>query len=382
MAEAPRGRVTITLGRSGQVVKRSGAASDDSLPVAGTKRSVRDRLGGNIDSSLLNGGQLNNKSVYLSNVLYFLVDDNDDHDNDDDDVAFLLLVAYLTPYLRQRGDGQRASLNGTNMRFCIAISYLSDFSTDCEIANISLFEKKKKDFHIGKDDLRFKLLQKSAFRRVQSDNNQKGMDLRQKLSRLGQPPVNSYETHQQMPDSKERIPEPRDRMPESRETSILGKIPSTRSVDDFPHVTTSSSYSPWTLDHLRQRSPDRAMGASRGLSPPRNVELQRRLVSRTYDDVRTVPYMGKDVADALRPVSTASFVTKSTLPTTSTKPMPPGPPIPSTVPPSNIVQKSSYLVDMTALKQMGENDLKELGIPMGPRKKILLALLPRSKRQP
>ncbi|WVZ13195.1 hypothetical protein V8G54_017725 [Vigna mungo] len=38
-------------------------------------------------------------------------------------------------------------------------------------------------------------------------------------------------------------------------------------------------------------------------------------------------------------------------------------------------------VDMTALKQMGENDLKELGIPMGPRKKILLALLPRTKRQ-
>ncbi|KAB2062963.1 hypothetical protein ERO13_A10G172200v2 [Gossypium hirsutum] len=33
-------------------------------------------------------------------------------------------------------------------------------------------------------------------------------------------------------------------------------------------------------------------------------------------------------------------------------------------------------VDMTALKQMGENDLKELGIPMGPREKILLALLP------
>ncbi|XP_057994001.1 uncharacterized protein LOC110645192 isoform X2 [Hevea brasiliensis] len=39
-------------------------------------------------------------------------------------------------------------------------------------------------------------------------------------------------------------------------------------------------------------------------------------------------------------------------------------------------------VDMTALKQMGESDLKELGIPMGPRKKILLALLPLSKRQP
>ncbi|KAL6325247.1 hypothetical protein AAG906_023092 [Vitis piasezkii] len=39
-------------------------------------------------------------------------------------------------------------------------------------------------------------------------------------------------------------------------------------------------------------------------------------------------------------------------------------------------------VDMTALKQMGDNDLKEMGIPMGPRKKILLALLSRSRRQP
>ena len=39
-------------------------------------------------------------------------------------------------------------------------------------------------------------------------------------------------------------------------------------------------------------------------------------------------------------------------------------------------------IDMAALKQMGEHDLKELGIPMGPRKKLLLALLPRSKRPP
>ncbi|XWS44220.1 hypothetical protein CRYUN_Cryun15aG0025600 [Craigia yunnanensis] len=33
-------------------------------------------------------------------------------------------------------------------------------------------------------------------------------------------------------------------------------------------------------------------------------------------------------------------------------------------------------VDMTALRQMGDMDLKELGIPMGPRKKLLLALRP------
>ncbi|KAK6242019.1 hypothetical protein SCA6_007408 [Theobroma cacao] len=76
------------------------------------------------------------------------------------------------------------------------------------------------------------------------------------------------------------------------------------------------------------------MGVSRGLSPPTNAEgLQRRPLNRTYDNVRAVPYMGKDVLDAPRPVSTASFVTKSTVPTTSAKPMPPGRPIP---PPSSI----------------------------------------------
>ncbi|WRX21622.1 Sterile alpha motif domain - like 6 [Theobroma cacao] len=36
-------------------------------------------------------------------------------------------------------------------------------------------------------------------------------------------------------------------------------------------------------------------------------------------------------------------------------------------------------VDMTALRQMGDRDLKELGIPMGPRKK-LLAFMPPSRR--
>ncbi|GKC73261.1 sterile alpha motif domain-containing protein [Tanacetum coccineum] len=38
-------------------------------------------------------------------------------------------------------------------------------------------------------------------------------------------------------------------------------------------------------------------------------------------------------------------------------------------------------VDMVALSQMGDHDLKDIGIPMGPRKKILLALLARARRQ-
>ncbi|KAE8663841.1 zinc finger protein 5-like [Hibiscus syriacus] len=280
MAEPSRGRVTITLGRTGQVAKRAGPASggdfSDSHPVSGSKRSVRDRLGGNGDSSLLHGTQLNNK--------------------------------------RQRGDRYTSSLNANGLNAVTLVKMTSDLNS-CKRMCLT--------------ELGFKKLLFS-------------LDLR------------SFKT----------------------------------------------------------KSPERVMGASRGLSPPRNVgEIQRRQASRTYDGVRTVSYMGKDVLDAPGPVSTTSFVTKSRLPTTSTKPMPPpGPQIPCPIPPpSSIVQNPSLTgveqqtvegllhslglgkyaitfkaeeVDMTALKQMGENDLKELGIPMGPRKKILLALLPRPRRQP
>ncbi|KAJ4711187.1 Sterile alpha motif (SAM) domain-containing protein [Melia azedarach] len=332
MAEASRARVTITLGRSGQVVKRTATVSDidlsDSLPGTGSKRSVRDRLGSALDSS-----QVNNK--------------------------------------RQRGDGYGY------------ISSLSSNGVD--------------DVRIGKNDLRLKLMQKNVLRRSQIDDDGKFVDLREKLSRTGQPPHSSLRTRQPMPESKE--------------TSILGRIPVTRSTDALPQMNSSrSSYSAWTLDHIRRRSPESIVGSSRGLSPPRNVEdLQRRPLSRTFDDVRAVPYMSKDVHNTPRPVSTSSYMAKPTLPTGSVKPLPPGAPLLGQLPPpTGIVQKSSYAgeeqqtvdgllqslglgkyailfkaeeVDMTALKQMGEHDLKELGIPMGPRKKILLALLPRSKRQ-
>ncbi|XP_021613763.1 uncharacterized protein LOC110615883 isoform X2 [Manihot esculenta] len=345
MAEASKGRVTITLGRTGQVVKRaaavSGVDSDDPLPGASNKRSVRDRLGSSLESFSSHGSLVNNKS-------------------------------YTLPYCRQRGDSYLTGLSGNRVE----------------------------DGRIGKDDLRFKLMQKNVTRRAQRDYGKKNMDLREKLSRTvhqhSGPPPSTVDTLQHMPDPKN--------------TSILGRLPPARSVDNLPRIDSStSSYSPWTLDHIRRRSPDRIIGSSRGLSPPRNVgELQRRPLSRTLDDGITVPYMNKDVLDASRPVSSSTpFMSKTVLPAVATKPTAP---LLGQLPPSasGILQKSSYAaeeqqtvegllhslglgkyaiifkaeeVDMTALKQMGESDLKELGIPMGPRKKILLALLPRSKRQ-
>lgn len=38
-------------------------------------------------------------------------------------------------------------------------------------------------------------------------------------------------------------------------------------------------------------------------------------------------------------------------------------------------------VDMAALSQMKDSDLKDMGVPMGPRKKILLAVAPYGKQR-
>lgn len=335
MAESSRGRVTITLGRSGQVVKKAASgldiSLDESLPAIGAKRSVRDRLGSSGDGHLLNGSVFNGSSK------------------------------------RQRGD----------------------IATSSSRANGS------DDVRIGKDDLRLKLMRKNGSKGAHHNDDRKFGDLRDKLRKMARPSIPSL-------DSRQRLPEP-------KENGFLERIPSARSADDLSKMDSHrNSYSPWTADPLRRRSPDRMPSTSRGLSSQRNVEeIQRRPLNRTLDDVRSIPYMSKDAIETPRLMGTVGF--------TSNSPLPPGPlkpvaPQMSQLPPvGSIMPKSSYLVDeqqtvdgllhslglgkyvvifkaeevdMTALKQMGENDLKELGIPMGPRKKILLALLPRSKRQP
>lgn len=336
MSNSSRGRVTITLGRSGQVVKRDVTAVDvpysSSMSSAGTKRSVRDRIGNSGDSSMRHGNGVSGNK-------------------------------------RQRGDASMR--NGPD------------------------------DGRIGKDDLRLKLMRKSASRRDESNDDNRNVDLREKLKKTAHPPTNSF-------NSKQHMPEP-------REPSLFRPVPSARSSDDIMRMEPMrNSYSPWTLDQIRQRSPEEYPSTSRGISPQRNAgDPQRRPLNRTYDGVRPVQYAGRDVLETSRPPSAApsSFMprsTMSTLPPVTAKPVPSHP---SRLPPSGSVpqrppfvgneqqpqtvdgllqvlglQKYQILfkaeeVDMTALRQMGENDLKELGIPMGPRKKLLLALLPRKRPQ-
>ncbi|WZY76525.1 hypothetical protein YC2023_022909 [Brassica napus] len=174
-----RSRVTITLGRSGQVVSRDGSDLEDELPRVGTKRSVKERLGNQLDSDSVTK--------------------------------------------RQRGE---ASFSGN-------------------------------DLQISKNDLRFKLLQRNAKRRTQSDGGSSTMDLRQKLlSKSEQPPP------PRSLDSRHRMAEPRD-----------GPLPPPSGTVRGPsHMLSSgSNYSPRTRDDIPRRSPERLVCSSRGRSPPRNA---------------------------------------------------------------------------------------------------------------
>ncbi|KAJ9677640.1 hypothetical protein PVL29_022560 [Vitis rotundifolia] len=291
-----RPQVTITLGRTGQVVKKAGNVPDgfrfDSLSSAGSKRSTREGAGSNAESSL-----------------------------------------YETQSKTKRHRGDRSVWSSNDAR-------------------------------VGRNDLRFKLMQKNKFRRTRGDyegRNHKG--LKRQLPRAVYSPVSMYTLR---------------RMPESKVNGLLRRIPPTRSTEDLLQLNSSrKSYSTWTHNGLRCRSPDRILSASRGFSPPGNInDHQQVLTFRPIDSSRAAAYMATKQVSQLPP-------------------------------PNSIAQKNSYLgvepltvasflhslglekyiilfqaeeVDMTALKQMRDNDLKELGIPMGPRKKILLALSPHSKQ--
>ncbi|CAA7407084.1 unnamed protein product [Spirodela intermedia] len=311
-------QVTITLGRSGQVVKRSGATSEgfqsDYGTSSGGKRPMRERLRNSSDEY---GGMPQNKRLRRENHQW-----HSDNDMNDD----------------------------------------------------NLYQSNN---HIGRNDLRFKLLRKKVPARHD-------VDLRERLSRTGQIPYRFN---------------PRKHQPEAKSFGSSGRIPPTRSADDLLHVdSVRRSYSPRRLDRFRHRSPDRLLGSSRGLSPQRNYDdIRQRSSIRSLDSQRSTSAMEKRSIDVPKP---AAFSSKAPYPAERPKAV--------MRPPSNGTMKTSYVpgeptnvsnllhslglgkyaiifqaeeVDMAALKQMGDTDLKELGIPMGPRKKILLALLPRAKQR-
>ncbi|KAJ6794806.1 Uncharacterized protein M6B38_227860 [Iris pallida] len=327
-----RPNVTITLGRSGQVVKRS-PISDVTRPdherIAGSKRPIRERLGNNVDDPHSYNGKRRDKRQHK--------EDHHNWSSSDDDME----------------EGKQYAHNR----------------------------------RVSRDDLRFKLIHKSLSKRSKSAADERnGVDLRDKLSRNSHSSI-KYGTRRPVP--------------ESRSSGFIRRIPPTRSADDLLQLDSSRKTYSCSLDRLRHRSPDRLIGASRGMSPPRrNYEdmrhdLQHVSSTRSLDPSRPTNFTMKNV-DVSRP---EPIMRKATVPVEAAKP------VLRAVPSGGTVQKiymseesvpgllhslglgkyailfQAEEVDMTALKQMGDNDLKELGIPMGPRKKILLAVLPRPKHR-
>lgn len=109
-----------------------------------------------------------------------------------------------------------------------------------------------------------------------------------------------------------------------------------------------NSYSPWTLDRLRKRSPDEYIVTSRGPAAPKKDEIyQRGFPVGPYDAGRASPCTSKYAFDISRPMS-SSNLTKMAPPVAQMRTMPP---MASQHPLSgSLAQKNSYVVCLNILK--------------------------------
>ncbi|KAI3474850.1 hypothetical protein Pfo_030161 [Paulownia fortunei] len=218
----------------------------------------------------------------------------------------------------------------------------------------------------GPRDLRLKLTRKRISRRMELENEErKKMELHEKVSRA----IRSLE---------------------SPDHNLLRSIPSSRRAAETPMVgSMRSSYASWTSNGVRTRSPERIPKSSGGISTPGVLLMNCR---------RTEGVLMSSPMDSSRP--------KVPMHTTSRRPLDSGKLVTELPPAAGGMSRSPYQdnqpltvssllhslglgkysinfqaeeIDMVALKQMGDSDLKELGIPMGPRKKILQALQARTK---
>ncbi|KAJ4826433.1 hypothetical protein Tsubulata_013624 [Turnera subulata] len=314
-------QVTITLGRSGQVVTKGG------------KRS----RGGDNDDGYYASNANKRCSSQLFTAIYFFVSD------------FWL-----------RGNGNK-------------------WNPGADQVNGS---------QIAQNDLRLKLNRKRASKQNRNTvGEHRKSSGREMLFKPANPTMSSYMLpHRQDPNG-----------------SISRKNPHNNISNDLHHVDSWGNFHPsQTMGRRRTGSPERIFRSSSVLSPSRSVdEMQKVSWMRPTDDPRGGRPFSNEVLGHSRHTGSIPFTMKT--------PAQSGNPLSRAAPTSGIVQNISHTgegaltvsgflnalglgkyaihfqaeeVDMTVLRQMRDVDLKEMGIPMGPRKKILLALLPRQKQQP
>ncbi|CAN1162729.1 hypothetical protein LINPERPRIM_LOCUS32293 [Linum perenne] len=243
---------------------------------------------------------------------------------------------------------------------------------------------------IAPNDLRLKLMRKRQSKRAQDVVKQhRIIGKHQTLSRSSETPV-SY-----------RMLSTR---PSSSRYSNFRPIRADEFHSGFSRADSSRRTNPsQIMGGPRTRSPDRLFRATRELSPPRTSgHIKRMPPIRNGDFSSSRSLLRSDGPSESKPLFTSSPLLKSERPIPQT-----GSPVPRVAQTKETLQQvwrkvdvpatvpsllhslglgkycinfQAEEVDMTVLKQMGEKDLKDMGIPMGPRKKILLALLPPPKK--
>ncbi|WCJ20903.1 Sterile alpha motif (SAM) domain-containing protein [Euphorbia peplus] len=235
---------------------------------------------------------------------------------------------------------------------------------------------------IDKNDLRLKLMRRRLSKNVQNIDERGTKDLNKKPLRI---------TNSHLPQG-----------PEANASNFSRKIMRQETADELQTIESSDKfYSYQVFSGPRARSPNQSLKGYGWVSPPRNfVETWKVPPMRTADVYRGRQFFSDEIIDASRLPGSPHVIMKTTSQA--------GYPVTRVAPRSGIMHPESHMgeesqtvagflhslglgkyvvsfqaeeVDMTILKQMGDEDLKEMGIPMGPRKKIILALVARLKRQ-
>lgn len=232
------------------------------------------------------------------------------------------------------------------------------------------------DAGIGKNDLRLKLTHRRRQREILLQIEERKKVQRNRMTRSIQP---AEQSHRRL---------------------VTSSQPSSGSSELLQIEAIRSSYTSQTAGGVRPRSPYRLANDSKEVSYSRNVTAAQHVPSvRPAEASRMIRMVGNNLVDSsqlkvLTPVTMRAALAArnplSGLPSangsTLQSPYPDQPPA-TVASLLNSLGLGKYTinfqaeeVDMAALKQMGDRDLKELGIPMGPRKKILLAMLSRARR--
>ncbi|EMS56919.1 hypothetical protein TRIUR3_25107 [Triticum urartu] len=260
-----------------KVVKRrtiSDMGNDDEVPVSGRKRPVRERLGNNVADSDLYGSQQSNKSV----------------------AKFLI----------------RSSIHDDP-----CISDVSDAR------------------QIGRDDLRLKLMRKGLTQKSNSEAEQNGVDLREKLSRKSKK-LQGYEARRGDPESRSSYDE--GEIPESGSGyGLRGRVPESRA--------STLVYVPRQASKCSKRHDSPKKCSKRHVSPE----------GRSERHVSPDKFSKRLIAEFL---FTLPIVVDKEVPSTVTGLL-------------NSMGLEKYVVlfqaeevDMAALSQMKDSDLKDMGVPM------------------